>query len=93
MCRLFRRVVGYSVSEYLTILRMQKACEYLEKTKLSVSAIAERVGYNSLTHFEREFKRYTQVPPLRYRSTLHTVTAFDVTTDFNPQGHALPQKD
>ena len=72
---------------------MQKACEYLEKTRLSVSAIAERVGYNSLTHFEREFKRYTLVSPLRFRSTRHTVTAFDVTTDFTPQGHALPQKD
>ena len=93
MCRLFRKVVGYSVSEYLTILRVQKACEYLEKTKLSVSAIAERVGYNSLTHFEREFKRYTQVSPLRYRNTQYTVTAFDVTTDFTPQGQPLPQEE
>lgn len=82
MCRLFRRVIGYSVSEYQTILRIQKAREYLEKTKWSVSAISERVGYNSLTHFEREFKRYMNVSPLRYRGTLRTVTAFDVSTDF-----------
>ena len=82
LCRLFRRVIGYSVSEYQTILRIQKAREYLAKTKWSVSAIAERVGYNSMTHFEREFKRYMNVSPLKYRSTLRTVTAFDVSTDF-----------
>lgn len=91
MCRLFRKVVGYTVSEYLTILRIQKACEYLEKTRMSVSAIAEQVGYHSLTHFEREFKRYTLLTPLRYRSAQHTVTVFDVTTDFTPQGESLPQ--
>lgn len=89
MCRLFRKVVGYTVSEYLTILRLQKACAYLEKTKMSVSAIAEQVGYNSLTHFERDFKRYNLVSPLRYRNTQHTVTAFDVTGDFPPQGSAM----
>ena len=82
MCRLFRKLVGYSVSEYQTILRIQKAREYLEKTKWNVSVIAERVGYNSLTHFEREFKRYMNISPLKYRGTLSTVTAFDVSTDF-----------
>ncbi len=90
MCRLFRRAIGYSVSEYQTILRIQKAKEYLEKTKWSVSAIAERVGYNSLTHFEREFKRYMNVSPLRYRGTLNTVTAFDVSTDFKPSADKQP---
>lgn len=84
MCRLFRKVVGYSVSEYQTILRIQKAREYLAKTKWNVSVIAERVGYNSLTHFEREFKRYMKISPLKYRGTLSTVTAFDVSTDFLP---------
>lgn len=88
MCRLFRRAIGYSVSEYQTILRIQKAREYLVKTKWSISAIAERVGYNSLTHFEREFKRYMNVSPLKYRSTLRTVTAFDVSTDFLQPGTA-----
>lgn len=93
LCRLFRRVIGYSVSEYQTILRIQKAREYLAKTKWSVSAIAERVGYNSLTHFEREFKRYMNVSPLKYRSTLRTVTAFDVSTDFSqPSTPAGPDK-
>ena len=84
MCRLFREVVGYTVSEYQTILRIQRAREYLERTRMSVSAIAERVGYNSLTHFEREFKRYMQISPLKYRGRLSTVTAFDVSTDFTP---------
>lgn len=84
MCRLFREVVGYTVSEYRTILRMQRAREYLERTHMSISAIAERVGYSSLTHFEREFKRHMAISPLKYRGRLSAVTAFDVSKDFSP---------
>lgn len=87
MCRQFKEVVGYTVTEYLTILRMQRARQYLQQTNLSVSAIAEKTGYNSLTHFEREFKRYMTVSPIKYRNTLNTVTQFDISVDFPPEDY------
>ncbi len=79
MCRVFKEVTGYTILEYLTILRIQKAREYLEETDLSISRIAELVGYNSLTHFEKEFKRYLCVSPSKYRKTWDTAGDFGVT--------------
>jgi len=85
MCRLFKEVTGYTVLEYLTILRIQKARQYLDQTNLSASEIAERVGYNSLTHFEKEFKKYMTISPTQYRKTRNIVIPFDVSTDFPPK--------
>ncbi len=81
MCRAFKQVTGYTILEYLTILRIQKARNYLAQTDMSISRIAELVGYNSLTHFEKEFKRCLRVSPSRYRKN-RVAAAYSVTADF-----------
>lgn len=74
ICRIFKEVTGYTVSEYLNIHRIRKAKRYLEETDMSISEIAHVLGYESLTYFERMFKHYMTLPPLKYRKTLNTVT-------------------
>ncbi len=81
MCRAFKKVTGYTILEYLTTLRIQKARNYLVQTGLSISRIAELVGYNSLTHFEKEFKRRLLVSPSNYRKT-KAASAYSVTAGF-----------
>ena len=45
---------------------------------MSISDIAHALGYESLTYFERMFKTYMTLSPLKYRKTLNTVTYTNV---------------
>lgn len=63
---LFREKTGYSPYQYLTALRIQKACLLLAETQLSIADIAELVGLD-FRNFARLFKKQTGVTPLAYR--------------------------
>jgi len=63
----FTGLVGQSVMQYLTTWRMQLARTKLLETSLSVSTIADSLGYQSEPAFSRAFKRVFQVPPGRIR--------------------------
>lgn len=66
-CRLFRKQMGITCSRYLSILRIKKAKELLSQTELSVTEICYEAGFNSLTHFERVFKKLEGTTPSAYR--------------------------
>jgi AraC-like DNA-binding protein len=59
----FTALVGESVLQYLTGLRMQLAHRELRQTSDSLAKIAERVGYQSEPAFNRAFKRVVGMPP------------------------------
>ena len=67
LCRVFRRATGCSPIEYLVKYRVEAAKEMLRLTDDTVAAIAERVGYQSETHFHTVFRRVAGMPPGRYR--------------------------
>lgn len=74
LCRTFKEITGYSINEYVNIHRIQRAKKLLEETDLGVSEIARQMGYESITYFEKVFKNYMTISPLKYRKTLNTVT-------------------
>ncbi len=82
MCRVFKEVTGYTILEYLTILKIQQARRYLADSDMNISQIAKKVGYNSLTHFEKEFKRYMHMSPTSCRKADGKAARFAVTTGF-----------
>lgn len=59
----FTALVGESVLQYLTGLRMQLAHRELRQTTDTLAKIAERVGYRSEPAFNRAFKRVVGIPP------------------------------
>jgi AraC-like DNA-binding protein len=59
----FTALVGESVLQYLTGLRMQLAHRELRETSDTLAKIAERVGYQSEPAFNRAFKRVMGMPP------------------------------
>ncbi|SFS54371.1 response regulator [Paenibacillus sp. BC26] len=69
LTRIFKRETGMSISDYLLKQRLGIAAELLANTDLSVSAIAQRIGYANFSHFSRMFKKYMQVNPLEYRQS------------------------
>lgn len=59
----FTSMIGESVKQYLTGLRMQLAHRELRETSDTLAKIAERVGYQSEPAFNRAFKREVGVAP------------------------------
>ena len=65
--RRFRSATGDSPRDYLQQLRISAAIQLLEDTRLPIATIAQRVGYNDMTHFRDLFKRHTGQNPSAYR--------------------------
>ena len=63
----FKDLVGQPMFEYLTMLRIQRAKELLQETKLPLYEIAGRVGYESDLAFTKTFKKHVGTTPTRYR--------------------------
>ncbi|NIP88973.1 MAG: helix-turn-helix transcriptional regulator, partial [Gammaproteobacteria bacterium] len=62
----FRAIVGASVQQYITRVRVNLAASLLENpNRPSVAAVAERVGYRSETAFSRAFTREMGVTPAK----------------------------
>lgn len=62
----FKKKTGTSFFDYLTNVRMQKAVELLG-TRMKVSDIALKVGYQSRNRFFINFRQYTSYTPTEYR--------------------------
>lgn len=67
---IFKLAMGISPSEYINIIRINKAKEYLEHTDYSISQIAEFTGFSSQNYFARTFKKYVGVSPKKFSSEL-----------------------
>jgi AraC-like DNA-binding protein/ligand-binding sensor protein len=69
-CKLFKKATGLNFTEYLSQLRIEKAKNLLMNPNLRVSEIAYETGFQSLTHFNRVFKRIAGQSPTTYRKRL-----------------------
>jgi len=63
---LFKETLGKTYIKYLTGLRMEKACQFLEEGN-KVSAVASMVGINDVHYFGEIFKKYKSMTPREYR--------------------------
>ncbi|RRJ63485.1 AraC family transcriptional regulator [Paenibacillus oralis] len=66
---IFKTETGSTIYDYLTSLRMDKACELLQDTSLKVADIAFRVGYQNENSFIRAFRKNKSMTPGKYRET------------------------
>ena len=67
LSRLFKRVTGQSIVDYINNRRIEAAQKLLETTELSISAVAEQTGFASAAHFRRVFHEVMGTGPLQYR--------------------------
>ncbi|TRW27596.1 AraC family transcriptional regulator [Flavobacterium zepuense] len=65
---LFKNYTGYSPINYFNHLKIQKACQYLSFTTMSVKEISYALGYNDPLYFSRLFKKLMSASPLQYRT-------------------------
>ena len=69
-CKLFKKATGINFTEFVSRVRAEKAKNLLLNPNLRVSEIAYAVGFQSLTHFNRVFKKIMGQSPTEYRGQL-----------------------
>jgi AraC-like DNA-binding protein/ligand-binding sensor protein len=69
-CKMFKRATGLHFTEYLARVRVEKAKNLLLNPNLRISEIAYEIGFQSLTHFNRVFRRLVGESPTEYRHKL-----------------------
>jgi two-component system, response regulator YesN len=65
--RQFKKECGENFIDYVTRLKIEKARWLLAEQKLTVSEVSFQVGYNSIKHFTKIFKKHTNQTPGHYR--------------------------
>jgi AraC family transcriptional regulator len=65
--RIFRGMVGESVSQHVRRLRLERAANRLKRTEQPVVRIALDAGYEAHESFTRAFSEMFGMPPARYR--------------------------
>ena len=63
----FREKTGYSPIEYFNHLKIQKACQYLLFTNMTVKEMAVSLGVDDQYYFSRMFSKLMGVSPIGYR--------------------------
>lgn len=66
--RMFKETTGSSITDYISLIRIAKAKEFLAHTDLKMNEIADRIGIFSRTTFLRLFKKYEGISPIEYRN-------------------------
>jgi AraC-like DNA-binding protein len=69
-CKMFKKVAGINFTDYVARVRIEKSKNLLLNPNLRVSEIAFEVGFQSLTHFNRVFKKLLGQSPTDYRAQL-----------------------
>ncbi|WP_430974192.1 AraC family transcriptional regulator [Sunxiuqinia rutila] len=65
--RTFQNRTGYSPIEYFIQLKIQRACQLLDKRSLSIAEVAYQLGYDDQFYFSRQFRKVMNVTPRAYR--------------------------
>ena len=69
-CKMFKKGTGVNFTEYVCRVRIESAKNLLLNPNLRISEIAYQVGFQSLTHFNRVFKKTVGESPTDYRARL-----------------------
>lgn len=67
LARIFRRVTGQTVFDYLRTVRLEMAKTLLINSEKTLTEIASATGFGSLALFSRSFKQYVGINPSGYR--------------------------
>lgn len=67
LSNLFSKETGFTITKYITKVRMKKACELLKETSINIADVSGSVGYQDPQYFYRVFKKEMSITPAEYR--------------------------
>ena len=62
-----KTLTGMGSNDYINKLRMEKAISFLINNDMSITEVAEKVGFSNSRYFSTVFKQYTQETPTEYK--------------------------
>jgi two-component system, response regulator YesN len=65
--RLFKQETGLTITQYITVRRLEKAKQYLSYSHETVTEISEKCGFSDPNYFTRVFKKYEGITPTKYQ--------------------------
>jgi AraC-like DNA-binding protein/ligand-binding sensor protein len=71
-CKLFKKATGMTLTEYIILVRVEKAKALLVDPSLRISEIVFAAGFGSIPRFNSVFKEYVGMPPTEYRMSLRS---------------------
>ncbi|MDO4519337.1 MAG: AraC family transcriptional regulator [Eubacteriales bacterium] len=66
-CRLFKRYMNETIFDYLMRFRIEKSLEFLRDRSLSITDVAEKVGFATPGYYSRMFRQLMGYTPRMYR--------------------------
>lgn len=74
-CRFFKQVTEKTFTSFVNEFRISYACELISKGDLSIAEIGYSCGFQSVSYFNRKFKKIIGMPPLKYRSQFQKIVS------------------
>lgn len=69
----FRKFTGESLQQYITQYKIKLVQQRLAHSSLTVSQIAEELGFADESHLSRQFRKHSGVSPVEYRKNIRTI--------------------
>jgi AraC-like DNA-binding protein len=66
-CRFFKFSTGLTIFEYLNKIKIDYACKLLLNTDLNIVDISYDCGFNNLSHFNKQFRKFLGKTPSQFR--------------------------
>ena len=72
-CRYFKKSTKKTFTQFVNEFRVRQAIRLLSQSNKSLSEIAGEVGFNSFSHFTKQFKRVTSKTPSKYKKSMYQI--------------------
>ena len=72
-CRFFKKETGKTFTKYIFDMRIGYACKLLLMNEMSISQIGVVYGFESISHFNKIFRKVSGYSPTEYRKTMLAV--------------------
>jgi AraC-like DNA-binding protein len=77
-CKLFKRATGLTFTDFVNRARVEKAKRMLMRPSARITEIAYDVGFQSLSHFNRSFRRIADESPSEFRTRMKATAGHDL---------------
>ena len=67
--KMFKESIGKTPIDYINGMRVNAAMELLCNTEMSMTEIADTIGFCNPNYFHKIFKQYMETSPLAYRKS------------------------
>jgi len=67
VCRFFKSSTGLTIFEYLNKIKIDYSCQLLMNTDQNIVNISYDCGFNNLSHFNKQFRKFIKKTPTEFR--------------------------